>query len=61
MLFFSKGRDGAGSTSTPRETLQPIDLWVKSPSLRIFAEKSYRHFKIGKNLKKNLKKQNGTK
>ena len=52
MLFFSKGRGGAGSSSIPRGTLEPLDLVVKSPSLRIFAKISYRRLKICKSLKK---------
>ena len=56
MLFFSKGRGGAGSSSIPRGTLEPLDLGVKSPSLRFFVQKSYRHFKNSKDLKKKLQK-----
>ena len=54
MLLFSKGRDGAGSNSTPRGTLEPLYLGLKSPSLQIFAQMSYRDLNIGNFLKRKL-------
>ena len=41
MLFFSKGRGGAGSSSIPEGTLEPHLLGVKSPSLLNFTETRY--------------------
>ena len=57
MLFFSKGRGGAGSGFIPRGALELLLLVLKIPSLRFFTQKSYGHFKICKILKKMLKKQ----
>ena len=48
MLFFSKGRGGAGSSSLPRGTLEPLLLGVKSPSLLNFTETRYLPLKFGK-------------
>ena len=59
MLFFSKGRGGAGSSSIPRGTLEYLYLGVKSPSLRIFAKMSYRGLKISKFSKNTLQIQKG--
>ena len=55
MLFFSKGRGGAGSSSIPGETLEPLLLGVKSPSLLNFTETRYLPWKFGKFVK-NVKK-----
>ena len=48
MLFFSKGRGGAGSSSIPTGTLEPLLLGVKSPSLLNFTETRYLPLKFGK-------------
>ena len=57
MLYISKGRGGAGSGFIPRGALELLLLVLKSPSLRFFTQKSYRHFKISKIFEKMVKKQ----
>ena len=49
--IFSKGQGGVVSSFSPRGTLEPLHLVVRSPCLRIFVKKSYKQLKIGKILK----------
>ena len=58
MLFLSKEWGGAGSSSIPRGTLEPLHLVIKSPCLQIFAKKCYSTLKIVKILKKGVQNQN---
>ena len=55
MLIFSKGRRGPWSSSIPIESLETPYFWVKVSFLRSFTENSYKHFKIGKIIKRNTK------